>query len=337
LLKQEDIIMKIVFMGTPDFAVPTLEALIESDKHEVVAVISQPDKPKGRGKKLQPTPVKEAALAHNIPVYQPERIKDEAFMDELEKIEADFFVVVAYGQILSRRILMMPKYGSLNVHGSILPKYRGAAPIQWALINGEPTTGITIMFMNEKCDEGDLVLKKEVYIDPNETYGSLHDRLKEIGADCLMQTLDLIEAGKARPVPQDHSQATYAPMIKKPMCQINWEESTERICNKIRAFNPFPGAYTFKGEEMIKIHSAKPDYVYTGRPGRVVNVDPKKGFNIATSDGSILVEYLCAQGGKVMRSTDYMRGHEILHGEKFEYKHLFKLHVTMPEGKKQDN
>ncbi len=326
--------MKIVFMGTPEFAVPTLEALIESDKHEVVAVISQPDKPKGRGKKLQPTPVKEVALAHNIPVYQPEKIKDEAFMDELEKIEADFFVVVAYGQILSLRLLMMPKYGCLNVHGSLLPKYRGAAPMQWSIINGDPTTGITIMFMNEKCDEGDMILKKEIYIDADETTGMLYDRMKMIGADCLIEALDLIEAGKARPVPQDNSAASYAPMINKSMCQINWEDTSEHICNKIRAFNPAPGAFTFRGEEMIKIYSAKPDYVYTGRPGRVVNVDPKKGFNVATKDGSILVEYICAPGGRVMRSTDYMRGHEILVGEKFEYNHIFKLHITMPKGQK---
>jgi methionyl-tRNA formyltransferase len=320
--------MKIVFMGTPDFAVPTLEALIES-RHEVVAVVSQPDKPRGRGKKVQMTPVKEAALAHNIPVYQPERIKDEAFMDELEKIEADFFVVVAYGQILSLRLLMMPKYGCLNVHGSILPKYRGAAPMQWALLNGDPTTGITIMFMNEKCDEGDMVLKKEIYIEENETFGTLHDKLSVIGSDCLLQALDLIELGKAKPVKQDNSDATYAPMIKKSMCQINWEDSTEKICNQIKAFNPFPGAYTYRGDEIIKIYTVKPDDVHTGRPGRVTEVDSKKGFYVATGDGAVLVEYMKPTGGKMMRSTDYIRGHEVIVGEKLEYKKIIKVNVKL--------
>lgn len=321
--------MKIVFMGTPDFAVPTLEALVASEKHQVVAVVSQPDKPRGRGKKVQPTPVKEAALAHNIPVYQPARIKDEAFMDELEKIEADFFVVVAYGQILSLRLLMMPKYGCLNVHGSLLPKYRGAAPMQWSLLNGDSSTGITIMFMNEQCDTGDMVLQQPVYIDKDDNFGILHDRMSEVGAQCLITALDLIEAGKAIPVKQDESKATYAPMISKQMAQINWEDSSEKICNLIRAFNPAPGAYTFHGEELFKIYSAKPNYDYTGRPGRVVEVNPKKGFYIATGDGSILVEYMRATGGKLMRSTDYLRGHEMLVGEKFEYRKLIKVNVKL--------
>ena len=243
--------MKVLFMGTPDFAVPVLEELIK--KHDVVAVVSQPDKPKGRGKKLQPTPVKVVAVENNIPVYQPERIKNEEFVEILKGIEADVYVVVAYGQILSQEILDIPKYGCINVHGSLLPKYRGAAPIQWAIINGEEKTGVTIMYMVKALDSGDMILKKEIDIDPEDTYETLHDKMAPAGAKALIEALDLIENGNVSAEKQDESRTCYASMITREMGLIDWSKSSKEIKNKVRGFNPVPAAYTNYDDEVIKI------------------------------------------------------------------------------------
>lgn len=301
--------MKVLFMGTPDFAVNTLEALIE--KHNVVAVISQPDKPKGRGKKLQPTPVKEVAEKHNIPVYQPVKIKDEEFCNFLEAIDADIFVVVAYGQILSERILNMPKYGCVNVHGSLLPKYRGAAPIQWSVINGESVTGVTIMYMDKICDAGDMILKKEIPIDNNETYGSLHDKMAPIGAEALLEALELIEKGEANAIKQNENEVTHAPMINKEMGHIDWSKPAEEIKWLIQGFNPIPGAYTIYNEDMLKIWSCQVIPIEDGNIGEIVATDIKKGFSVKCGKDGLLITQVQAKGGKKMNSADYMRGHKI--------------------------
>lgn len=302
--------MKVVFMGTPDFAVPVLEALIKN--HEVVAVVSQPDKPKGRGKKLQPTPVKAVAEANNIPVYQPERIKNDEFVDFLEKIEADIYVVVAYGQLLSQRILDIPKYGCVNVHGSLLPKYRGAAPIQWSIIDGEEKTGVTIMYMVKKCDAGDMILKKEIEIDSEDTYETLHDKMAPVGAEALIEALDSIEKGQAKAEKQDDSLSCYASMITRDMGIIDWSKSSKEIKNKIRGFNPVPAAYTNYGEDILKIFNVDILEGYdNGEIGEILAVDKKKGFVVKTGNGAVMVTEIQAKGGKRMNCADYMRGHEV--------------------------
>lgn len=302
--------MKVVFMGTPDFAVPVLEALIKN--HEVVAVVSQPDKPKGRGKKLQSTPVKAVAEANNIPVYQPERIKNDEFVDFLEKIEADIYVVVAYGQLLSQRILDIPKYGCVNVHGSLLPKYRGAAPIQWSIIDGEEKTGVTIMYMVKKCDAGDMILKKEIEIDSEDTYETLHDKMAPVGAEALIEALDSIEKGQAKAEKQDDSLSCYASMITRDMGIIDWSKSSKEIKNKIRGFNPVPAAYTNYGEDILKIFKVDILEGYdNGEIGEILAVDKKKGFVVKTGNGAVMVTEIQAKGGKRMNCADYMRGHEV--------------------------
>lgn len=301
--------MNILFMGTPDFAVNTLEALIK--EHNVVAVVSQPDRPKGRGKKFQPTPVKVAAEKYNIPVYQPERIKNDEFCEFLETIDADLYVVVAYGQILSERILNIPKYGCINVHGSLLPQYRGAAPIQWSIINGDKKTGVTIMYMDKKCDTGDMILKEEIEITPDETYGSLHDKMAPVGAQALLKAVKLIEKGNVNVEKQNDDTATYAPMISKDMGHINWNKTALEIKNLIQGFNPIPGAYAVYNGENLKIWSCEISDDTKGECSEITSVDLKKGFTVKCGDRSILVTEVQAKGGKRMKTTDYMRGHSI--------------------------
>lgn len=308
--------MKAVFMGTPDFAVPTLEALVKH--HEVTAVISQPDKPKGRGKKMQPTPVKQAAQAHGIPVYQPEKIKDPEFIAKLSEIEADVFVVVAYGQILPQAVLDMPKYGCINVHGSLLPKYRGAAPIQWSLINGEKMTGVTIMYMEKGLDTGDMLLKREIPIAPDDTYGSLHDKMAPIGAQALIDALEMIENGTAAPEKQNDAESSYVSTIQKAQGQIDWRNSAKSVVNIIRGLDPVPGAFGFLHEEMLKIWKGEVLDGYGGKAGEIVYVDKKRGFAVAAGNSAVLVTEVQAKGGKRMSAADYMRGHAVNVGEKFE-------------------
>ena len=304
--------MDAVFLGTPDFAVPVLKALIE--RHNVIAVISQPDRTKGRGKKLQPTPVKIVAEENNIPVYQPEKIKDEEFTAFLETIKADVFVTVAYGQILSERILNIPKYGCINVHGSLLPEYRGAAPIQQSILDGKTKTGITVMYMEKGLDTGDMILKKEIDITPDDTYGTLHDKMAPVGAAALIEALDMIEKGTVRAEKQDDSISTYAHMIKKEMGRIDWTKPSEVIRNQIRGFNPVPGAYTTLNDQVLKIYGADITDAPEGRPGEIIAVDKKKGFTVRTGDAALLIKEIQAKGGKKMNTADYMRGHSIEKG-----------------------
>lgn len=304
--------MKVIFMGTPDFAVPTLEALIK--KHEVLAVVTQPDKPKGRGKKMVFPVVKEKALEHNITVYQPQKVKTPEFVEILKEYQPDIMVVVAFGQILSEEILNIPKYGCINVHGSILPQYRGAAPIQWSIINGEEFSGVTTMYMAKGLDSGDMILKAKEKIKPDDTYGSLYDRLSVIGADLLIKTLDLIENGEVKRIPQNDEEATFAPMIKPELEHINWNGKNTDIVNLIKGLNPQPVAYTMLNDEKLKIWFAETiDGDYNGEPGTIVDVR-KRDFVVMTAEGAVAVKEVQAQGGKRMSADAYMRGHAIEKG-----------------------
>lgn len=304
--------MKVIFMGTPDFAVPTLEALIE--KHEVLAVVTQPDKPKGRGKKMVFPVIKEKALEHNITVYQPQKVKTPEFVEVLKEYQPDIMVVVAFGQILSEEILNIPKYGCINVHGSILPQYRGAAPIQWSIINGEEFGGVTTMYMAKGLDSGDMILKAKEKIKPDDTYGSLYDRLSVIGADLLIKTLDLIENGEVKRIPQNDDEATFAPMIKPELEHINWNGKNTDIVNLIKGLNPQPVAYTMLNDEKLKIWFAETiDGDYNGEPGTIVDVR-KRDFVVMTAEGAVAVKEVQAQGGKKMSADAYMRGHAIEKG-----------------------
>lgn len=304
--------MRVIFMGTPDFAVPTLEALIE--KHEVLAVVTQPDKPKGRGKKMVFPVVKEKALEHNITVYQPQKVKTPEFVEVLKEYQPDIMVVVAFGQILSEEILNIPKYGCINVHGSILPQYRGAAPIQWSIINGEEFGGVTTMYMAKGLDSGDMILKAKERIKPDDTYGSLYDRLSVIGAELLIKTLDLIENGEVKRIPQNDDEATFAPMIKPELEHINWNGKNTDIVNLIKGLNPQPVAYTMLNDEKLKIWFAETiDGDYNGEPGTIVDVR-KRDFVVMTAEGAVAVKEVQAQGGKRMSADAYMRGHAIEKG-----------------------
>lgn len=304
--------MKIVFMGTPEFAVPTLEALIE--KHDVAAVVTQPDKPKGRGKKMIFSAVKEKAVENNIKVYQPTKVRDGEFVEILKEYEPDVIVVVAFGQILSEDILNIPKYGCINVHGSILPKYRGAAPIQWSIINGEEFGGVTTMYMAKGLDSGDMILKAEEKIKDDDTYGTLYDRLSYIGADLLIKTLDLIERGEIVRVPQNDDDATLAPMITRDMEHIDWDNTSENVANLIKGLNPQPVSYTMYNDEKLKIWFAEVEKTeYSGEIGEIVDVR-KKDFVVKTKKGAVAVKEVQAQGGKKMTADAYMRGHTIEKG-----------------------
>lgn len=305
--------MKVVFMGTPDFAVPSLEMLIE--KHEVVAVVTQPDKPKGRGKKMVYPIIKEKALEHNITVLQPNKVREEEFIEVLKELNADIIVVVAYGQILPESILNMPKYGCINVHGSLLPKYRGAAPIQWSVINGEKKTGVTTMYMAKGLDSGDMLLKGEMDILEDDTFGSLRDRMSLVGAKVLEETLEKIQSGSVERIEQNHNEATYAPMIEKETGHINWEKGSDEIINLIKGMDPQPGAFCIYKDEVLKVWKAVKveDKYESANIGEIVDIN-KKGFIVKTNDGALLITEIQAKGGKRMTTDAYLRGHEIEKG-----------------------
>ena len=295
--------MKIVFMGTPEFAEASLQKLLETD-HQIVGVFTQPDKPKGRGYKLVAPPVKELALAHNIPVFQPQKMRDGTALEILQELQPDLIAVVAYGKILPKEILELPRYGCINVHGSLLPKYRGAGPIQWSVINGESVTGVTTMYMGEGLDTGDMILKKETPIGENETYGELHDRLKEIGAQALVETIELIEQGKAPREVQDDSLSSYAPMLDKQIARLDFTKDAQTLHNLIRGLSPWPVAHTTVDGKLLKVHRA----VLAsgkGQPGEVV--DSKK-FIVACKEGALELLEVQLEGGKRMKGEDFLRG-----------------------------
>lgn len=301
--------MKIVFMGTPEFAVPSLKIVMKH--YTVAAVVTQPDRPKGRGKKLAFSPIKEIALTEEIPVLQPQKAREPGFIEKLQTYEPDLIVVVAFGQILPKAILDMPKFGCINVHGSLLPHYRGAAPIQWSIIKGETTTGVTIQHMDVGIDTGDMILKREMPIEVDDTYGSLHDKMSVVGAEALKEAVDLILEGRAPRTAQDHEGATYASPLKKEMGHIQWNASSKDIRNLIRGLDPWPSAYTYYKGEMLKIWRAIPVQTDHGECGQVTDVQKDQGFTVRTGDGGLLITELQAQGGKRMAAKEYLRGHGV--------------------------
>lgn len=305
--------MRAVFMGTPEFSVGTLDAMCKAG-HEVVAVFTQPDKQKGRGKSVLMTPVKERAIELNIPVYQPEKLKEDENYEILKELNPDVIVVVAYGQLITKRILDLPKYGCINVHASLLPKYRGAAPIQWAVIDGEEVSGVTIMKMDESLDTGDMIMKKEIALDSKETGGSLHDKLAILGANLLVEALEALENGTATYTKQDDSKMTYAKKLTKELGNIDFSMPAKEIERLVRGLNPWPSAYTTYEDKNMKIWDVEvSDKVYEGKNGEIVDVS-KNDFTIKTQDGAIIVKELQLQGKKRMDAGAFLRGTKVEKG-----------------------
>ena len=302
--------MKIIFMGTPDFAVGTLEAIIKAG-HEVVLVVTQPDKPKGRSGALQFTPVKECAVAHNIEVFQPAKIRLEENVEYLRKYDADIMVVAAFGQILPKSILEMTKFGCINVHASLLPKYRGAAPIQWAVINGDQVTGVTIQQMDIGVDTGDIILAKELSIDKDETGGGLFDKLAVIGAEACVEALARIETGTATRTPQNHEEATHVSMISKEFGDIDWKRSAVEIERLIRGLNPWPSAYTTLEGKTFKIWKANVVNENSSyRPGYIATVT-KNSIMVQTGEGMLELLEVQLEGKKRMETDAFLRGYNV--------------------------
>lgn len=305
--------MKVVFMGTPDFAVGTLEAIIEAG-HEVLLVVTQPDKPKGRSGALQFPPVKECAVAHGIEVFQPTKIRLEENVEFLRKYDADIFVVAAFGQILPKSILDMPKYGCINVHASLLPKYRGAAPIQWAVINGDPVTGVTIQQMDIGVDTGDIIVTKELAIADDETGGGLFDKLAVVGAEACLEAMEQIANGTATRTPQNHEEATHVSMISKEFGNIDWNKSAVEIERLIRGLNPWPSAYTKLDEKTFKIWKASVNPENSSeKPGCVCKIT-KDGLTVQTGDGMLSLLEVQLEGKKRMEAGAFLRGYQVAEG-----------------------
>ena len=303
--------MRIVFMGTPDFASASLKKLID-EKFDVVGVFTQPDKPKGRGMELSASPVKELALENSLPVFQPVKMRDGTALAQIKALEPDILVVVAYGRILPDDILAVPKYGAINVHGSLLPKYRGAAPIQWAVLNGDKITGVTTMYLASEMDTGDIIYTAEAEIGEYETSGELFDRLKDMGAELLVKTLRDIDAGTAPRAPQDHSKASYVTMLDKSICPIDWNKTPREVLKHIYGLQPWPVATMELEGKTVRVFAAKYTDGKTEKvPGAVVSTD-KGGLEIACADGeTLLITELQAPGKKRMGAEDYLRGHQI--------------------------
>ena len=314
--------MRIIFMGTPEFAVPVLESLINS-RHEVVAAVTQPDRPKGRGKNMQFSPVKECALAHNIPVMQPVNVSVPEVIDELRAYEPELIVVVAFGQFVTKKIREMPKYGCINVHASLLPKYRGAGPIQWAVINGEKESGVTTMYMCREIDKGDMLLKDTVTLDPKETGDSLHDKLSMMGGPLLLRTIDQLEDGSAVRIPQCEEESTYAPKLEKTMGNIDWTMDADRIERLVRGLNSWPGTFTKIHGKTVKIwdcdvvrQETLTENQAAATPGTVI-VSEKDQLIVKAGNGALSLRMLQPEGKKNMTVDAYLRGYPIAQGELF--------------------
>lgn len=305
--------MKIIYMGTPDFAVGPLKALIEAG-HEVCAVVTQPDRQKGRGKEMAPSPVKECAMEYGIPVLTPVKIKEAEAIEELKKYPADIFVVAAFGQILSEEILNMPKYGCVNIHASLLPKYRGAAPIQWSIIDGEKETGVTIMQMDKGLDTGDILFQKKVPITEEETGASLFDKLAEAGAQLIVEALAKIEIGEVNPVKQDDNNSCYAKMLSKSIGKIDWNKSAVEIERLVRGLNSWPSAYTeYKGKQ-LKIWKAEVLPHIEGNPGTIAKVT-KDAVIVCTKEGALSLLEIQLEGKKRMSTKEFLLGRTFAEGE----------------------
>lgn len=302
--------MRILFMGTPDFAARALQDLYDYN-YDICGVFTQPDKPKNRGMKLEESPVKKLAVAHGTPVYQPVKLRDGEAMRIVEELAPDLIAVVAYGKILPTDILAYPKCGCINIHGSILPKYRGAAPIQWAVLNGDKVTGVTAMYMAEEMDSGDIICIKDTEIQPEETSGELFDRLSVMGAMLLRETIDAAEAGTIVRTPQDHDKATFAPMIDKSLCPIDWNKTADEILNQIRGLDPWPVATAEFDGLKFKVFKAEKlgNDTKGGNPGSII--PNKDGVEVVCGDGTILINQLQPPGKRRMAAADFLRGHKL--------------------------
>ena len=307
--------MRVIFMGTPDFATETLEEIVKAG-HEVVGVVTQPDKPKGRGKTMMPTPVKETALKYNLPVYQPRKVREPEFVEVLRSLKPDVMVVAAFGQIITKEILEMPKYGCINVHASLLPAYRGAAPIQWAVINGDKESGVTIMQMDEGIDTGDMIEKAVVPIAEDETGGSLFDKLSHTGAKLCVKVLKDLEEGTAVGEKQPEESTTpYAKMIDKKMGEVDWKKSAKEIEQLIRGLNPWPSAYTKVHGKTLKLWKAKVLLETSQmKPGQIVKVT-KDSLAVQTGQGMLEIQELQLEGKKRMDTSSFLRGYALAEGE----------------------
>ena len=308
--------MKILFMGTPDFALFSLRALVDAGEN-VAAVVTQTDKPKGRGMTLTPPPVKVYATGHGIPVFQPKTLKDGAFEAELREIDPDIIIVVAYGKILPKYILDYPKFGCINIHGSLLPKYRGAAPMQRAVMAGETVTGVTSMYMAEGMDTGDMLLTETVAVAPDDNFEDVHDKLGEAGARVLLRTLDAAKRGELHPIPQNDADATYAAKIEKAECLVDWTWDAARLHDKIRGLSPFPLAYTtLPGGKLLKIVRAHPEEADASAPAGTVIAADKSGIRVACGRGVLVIETATPEGKKAQSAADLVNGRQIAAGDK---------------------
>lgn len=306
--------MRVVFMGTPDFSVPTLQALIDSP-YEVVGVFTQPDRPKGRGGKVQMSPVKELAIKHDIPVFQPLKMRLDG-LEPLRELKPDICVTAAFGQILSQDVLDVPPMGTVNVHASLLPRHRGAAPIQWAILSGDEVAGVTTMYSDKGIDTGDMLLKCETPVLPEDTAGTLSDKLAQMGAELLIETLRQVEAGTCPRTKQDDAQATYDPKIEKEMGLLNFGEGTEKCLNRVRAMSPWPCAYAQLGEGVLKVWRAQAAKgVDNAIPGTVLKADRKLGLIVATADGAMELCEIQAPNAKRMDAKAFLLGHAIEEGK----------------------
>ncbi len=305
--------LRIVFMGTPDFAVAILQRLIDTGRN-VVGVFSQPDKPVGRKQIIAPTPVKALALEHNIPVYQPAKLRTGEALEILQELKPDLTVVAAYGKILPKDILDVAPLGNVNVHGSLLPKYRGAAPIQWSVLNGDKITGVTTMYMAEGMDTGDMIMKLETEIGENETSGELFDRLAALGADAIEKTLELFDNGEVKGIPQDENEATYAPMLSKEMAEIDFTKSAAEVHHLICGMNHWPIAFTYFEGKTIKIHEAVKAEGFSGKPGELLD---EKRFIVGCENGAIEFITVQPEGKNKMSGGDFIRGRRLQKGAAF--------------------
>lgn len=306
--------IKIIFMGTPDFAVPTLCALDQSD-YQVTLVVTQPDRPKGRGRKISPPPVKHTSMDLGYIIHQPESINDENLVLNIKKLKPDFLVVVAFGHILNRNILEIPQYGAINLHASILPRYRGPAPIQWSVINGDKETGVTTMFMDEGMDTGDILLTSKEKILDSDTSASLHDKLAQRGADLMLETIQQLLDNRVHPIPQNHTRATYAPMLNKNTGKIDWSLSASKISSLVRGVTPWPGAFTFHQKNRLKILSVKSLKSESDNPpGHILQGYPDE-LRVSTGSGTILIDNIQGPSGKKLPIKDFLRGYRFEPGE----------------------
>jgi len=302
--------VRIIFMGSPRFAVPSLEALVAAGQ-TVLGVVTQPDRPRGRSGRPQPTPVKEAALRYGLSVWQPSRVGDPGFVAALKELEPDAVVVVAYGQILPREVLAIPRYGCINVHASLLPKYRGAAPIHRAIMNGETETGVTTMYLDEGMDTGDIIFQATLAIGEEDNVGTVHDRLAALGAGVLLDTLAAVEAGTAPRVAQNHGLATYAPPLTRADERIDWRRPARAIYNHVRGMDPWPGAYTVYDGRIWKVWRVRFEPGSGGRPGEILEATPDQGIRVQAGDGTVVITDLQPAGGRRLSAAEFLRGYRV--------------------------